>query len=155
MGRVYAIDNSIDTSGRNCASSSQSCLVAMRFRIGPATQVSFSEHGHSNSVVAQHILAIYLHSISLIKKHPKGQALSSVTTICFQKILYRYITLGNHYILQLYALGLIGEPNIEFDSDCARLLEGLYEDHGDTLALQYGGSQLVHRFVKLLVYKSR
>ncbi|KAJ2949841.1 hypothetical protein O0L34_g11156 [Tuta absoluta] len=46
---------------------------------------------------------------------------------------------------QLYALGLIGEPVVEFDSDCARLLEGLYEDHGDTLALQYGGSQLVHR----------
>ncbi|XP_047986430.1 polyphosphoinositide phosphatase [Leguminivora glycinivorella] len=46
---------------------------------------------------------------------------------------------------QLYALGLIGSPVVEFDSDCARLLEGLYEDHGDTLALQYGGSQLVHR----------
>ncbi|XP_047530610.1 polyphosphoinositide phosphatase [Vanessa atalanta] len=46
---------------------------------------------------------------------------------------------------QLYALGLIEEPVIEFDSDCVRLLEGLYEDHGDTLALQYGGSQLVHR----------
>ncbi len=26
-----------------------------------------------------------------------------------------------------------------------RLLEDLYEDHGDTLAVQYGGSQLVHR----------
>lgn len=25
------------------------------------------------------------------------------------------------------------------------MLEELYEDHGDTLALQYGGSQLVHR----------
>lgn len=25
------------------------------------------------------------------------------------------------------------------------MLENLYEDHGDTLALQYGGSQLVHR----------
>ncbi|XP_028173128.1 polyphosphoinositide phosphatase [Ostrinia furnacalis] len=46
---------------------------------------------------------------------------------------------------QLHALGFIGEPVIEFDSDCVRLLEGLYEDHGDTLALQYGGSQLVHR----------
>ena len=34
---------------------------------------------------------------------------------------------------------------IEFDSDCVRMLEELYEDHGDTLALQYGGSQLVHR----------
>jgi hypothetical protein len=25
------------------------------------------------------------------------------------------------------------------------MLEDLYENHGDTLALQYGGSQLVHR----------
>ncbi|XP_048480686.1 polyphosphoinositide phosphatase isoform X2 [Plutella xylostella] len=46
---------------------------------------------------------------------------------------------------QLYALGLIASPSLEFDSDCVRLLEALYEDHGDTLALQYGGSQLVHR----------
>lgn len=28
---------------------------------------------------------------------------------------------------------------------CPRLFEELYEDHGDTLSLQYGGSQLVHR----------
>ena len=25
------------------------------------------------------------------------------------------------------------------------MLESMYEDHGDTLALQYGGSQLIHR----------
>ena len=25
------------------------------------------------------------------------------------------------------------------------MLEVMYEDHGDTLALQYGGSQLIHR----------
>lgn len=46
---------------------------------------------------------------------------------------------------QLCALGFIQEPKLEFDSDCVRMLENLYEDHGDTLALQYGGSQLVHR----------
>lgn len=46
---------------------------------------------------------------------------------------------------QLYYLGLLEKPTLEFDSDCVRLLEVLYEDHGDTLALQYGGSQLVHR----------
>ena len=34
---------------------------------------------------------------------------------------------------------------LAFDTDCVRMLESLYEDHGDTLALQYGGSQLVHR----------
>lgn len=46
---------------------------------------------------------------------------------------------------QLCALGILESPNLEFDSDCVRMLEELYEDHGDTLALQYGGSQLVHR----------
>ncbi|XP_063610918.1 polyphosphoinositide phosphatase-like [Penaeus indicus] len=46
---------------------------------------------------------------------------------------------------QLYALGVLDRPALEFDSDCVRMLEEMYEDHGDTLALQYGGSQLVHR----------
>lgn len=46
---------------------------------------------------------------------------------------------------QLFALGVLDKPSLEFDSDCLRMLEEMYEDHGDTLALQYGGSQLVHR----------
>ncbi|XP_060530474.1 polyphosphoinositide phosphatase isoform X2 [Cylas formicarius] len=46
---------------------------------------------------------------------------------------------------QLCALGVLDSPILEFDTDCVRMLESLYEDHGDTLALQYGGSQLVHR----------
>ncbi|RVE55803.1 hypothetical protein OJAV_G00229770 [Oryzias javanicus] len=46
---------------------------------------------------------------------------------------------------QLYALGMIDKPRLQFDTDCVRLFEELYEDHGDTLSLQYGGSQLVHR----------
>lgn len=46
---------------------------------------------------------------------------------------------------QLESLGLIRSTKLEFDSDCVTMLENLYEEHGDTLALQYGGSQLVHR----------
>jgi len=46
---------------------------------------------------------------------------------------------------QLFSLGVIENPVLQFDSDSVRMLEGLFEDHGDTLALQYGGSQLVHR----------
>ncbi|XP_050548305.1 polyphosphoinositide phosphatase isoform X3 [Daktulosphaira vitifoliae] len=45
----------------------------------------------------------------------------------------------------LYYLGLLETPSLEYDTDCVRLLEVSYEDHGDTLALQYGGSQLIHR----------
>ena len=32
-----------------------------------------------------------------------------------------------------------------FSPDCSRILEAMFEDHGDTLALQYGGSHLIHR----------
>ncbi|XP_059153986.1 polyphosphoinositide phosphatase-like [Physella acuta] len=46
---------------------------------------------------------------------------------------------------QLYAMGVLESPHLDFDTDCVKMLEELYEDHGDTLALQYGGSQLVHR----------
>lgn len=47
---------------------------------------------------------------------------------------------------QLYKMGFLKyPPRLEFDSDCVAMLESLYEIHGDTLALQYGGSQLVHR----------
>ena len=46
---------------------------------------------------------------------------------------------------QLFTMGVISKPELPFDTDIVRQLEGLYEDHGDTLALQYGGSQLVHR----------
>lgn len=47
---------------------------------------------------------------------------------------------------QLHKMGFLKTPpRLEFDSDCVAMLESLYEIHGDTLALQYGGSQLVHR----------
>ncbi|KAJ3108265.1 phosphatidylinositol-3,5-bisphosphate 5-phosphatase [Phlyctochytrium planicorne] len=45
---------------------------------------------------------------------------------------------------QLYALGVISHPSIPFDCDVANLLNAMYHDHGDTIALQYGGSHLVN-----------
>ena len=67
---------------------------------------------------------------------------------------------------QLYTLGILATPRVPFDCDTirytpqhmcsrihtswmvlfvSRILEEAYEDLGDTLAIQYGGSQLVHR----------
>lgn len=45
---------------------------------------------------------------------------------------------------QLYSLGVIPQPEIAFDTDAVRHFEQLFEEHGDIIALQYGGSQLVH-----------
>ncbi|KAF9451310.1 hypothetical protein P691DRAFT_808062 [Macrolepiota fuliginosa MF-IS2] len=46
---------------------------------------------------------------------------------------------------QLYALGVVDSPNLEFDSDAVDMLTEMYHDHGDTIALQYTGSALVNR----------
>ncbi|KAI5832780.1 hypothetical protein K523DRAFT_297593, partial [Schizophyllum commune Tattone D] len=46
---------------------------------------------------------------------------------------------------QLYALGVVDNPNLSFDSDAVNMLTEMYHDHGDTIALQYTGSALVNR----------
>ncbi|KAI9362705.1 SacI homology domain-containing protein [Pilaira anomala] len=45
---------------------------------------------------------------------------------------------------QLYALGVVESPKIDFDSDAVNIFTEMYHDHGDTIALQYGGSHLVN-----------
>ncbi|KAF9413063.1 phosphatidylinositol-3,5-bisphosphate 5-phosphatase [Podila epigama] len=45
---------------------------------------------------------------------------------------------------QLHSLGLIAEPFVPFDCDVVNMLTEMYHDHGDTIALQYGGSHLVN-----------
>ncbi|KAI8815982.1 Sac phosphatase domain-containing protein [Fimicolochytrium jonesii] len=45
---------------------------------------------------------------------------------------------------QLYALGVLEHPSVPFDTDAINLLNAMYHDHGDTIALQYGGSHLVN-----------
>ncbi|BES98687.1 SacI homology domain [Nesidiocoris tenuis] len=65
---------------------------------------------------------------------------------CLDRTNTAQFALGKYALAkQLKKLGLFGDEQLDFDCDCTRLLEVLYEDHGDTLALQYGGSQLVHR----------
>nr|KAG5690454.1 hypothetical protein BaRGS_010081 [Batillaria attramentaria] len=48
----------------------------------------------------------------------------------------------NQFLPPAHAIQYIG---FDMARVTKRMLEELYEDHGDTLALQYGGSQLVHR----------
>jgi hypothetical protein len=41
-------------------------------------------------------------------------------------------------------LGLIPTTNIPLDCEAVKLLTQMYHDHGDIIALQYGGSALVN-----------
>ncbi|KAB5540477.1 SacI homology domain-containing protein [Coniochaeta sp. 2T2.1] len=45
---------------------------------------------------------------------------------------------------QLHALGMLDKTQIEYDTDAVNLFTHMYHDHGDTIAVQYGGSQLVN-----------
>ncbi|KAI0131978.1 SacI homology domain-containing protein [Xylariales sp. AK1849] len=45
---------------------------------------------------------------------------------------------------QLHALGILEDTMIEYDTDAVNLFTHMYHDHGDTIAVQYGGSQLVN-----------
>lgn len=52
---------------------------------------------------------------------------------------------------QLCAMGILDEPNLTLQSEVCRLLEDMFDEHGDTMALQYAGSQLVHS-IKVCVH---
>lgn len=45
---------------------------------------------------------------------------------------------------QLKALGVIPSPDMEYDSDAINIFTHMFHDHGDTIAVQYGGSHLVN-----------
>jgi phosphatidylinositol 3,5-bisphosphate 5-phosphatase len=45
---------------------------------------------------------------------------------------------------QLYAMGIISSPELDWDEKIAEVLTYLYQDMGNSLALQYGGSELAH-----------
>ncbi|CAL5873255.1 uncharacterized protein PFLUO_LOCUS7524 [Penicillium psychrofluorescens] len=45
---------------------------------------------------------------------------------------------------QLHALGVIDGTTVEYDTDAINLFTNMWHDHGDTIAIQYGGSHLVN-----------
>lgn len=45
---------------------------------------------------------------------------------------------------QLQALGVVDDPMVDYDSDAVNLFTHMWHDHGDTIAIQYGGSHLVN-----------
>ncbi|KAL1969759.1 hypothetical protein VTN77DRAFT_8312 [Rasamsonia byssochlamydoides] len=45
---------------------------------------------------------------------------------------------------QLHALGVIDGTEVEYDTDAVNLFTNMWHDHGDTIAIQYGGSHLVN-----------
>ncbi|KMP09090.1 polyphosphoinositide phosphatase [Coccidioides immitis RMSCC 2394] len=45
---------------------------------------------------------------------------------------------------QLYALGIIDRTTVDYDTDAINMFTNMWHAHGDTIAVQYGGSHLVN-----------
>ncbi|CAF9911227.1 MAG: hypothetical protein GOMPHAMPRED_007350 [Gomphillus americanus] len=45
---------------------------------------------------------------------------------------------------QLYCLGVVTSPTLAYDTDTVNLFTQMFHDHGDAIAIQYGGSHLVN-----------
>ena len=45
---------------------------------------------------------------------------------------------------QLHALGVIAERYVDYDTDAVNIFTNMFHDHGDSIAVQYGGSHLVN-----------
>lgn len=45
---------------------------------------------------------------------------------------------------QLQALGVLGADEVDYDTDAVNIFTHMFHDHGDTIAVQYGGSHLVN-----------
>ena len=41
---------------------------------------------------------------------------------------------------QLHALGILNDTTVNYDTDAVNLFTHMWHDHGDTIAVQYGGS---------------
>jgi hypothetical protein len=56
---------------------------------------------------------------------------------------------------QLYALGVVDNPNLAFDSDAVNMLTEMYHDHGDSEHCQVDYEEILHIYFntrQLLLY---
>ncbi|KAJ8606697.1 hypothetical protein MRB53_040779 [Persea americana] len=64
---------------------------------------------------------------------------------CLDRTNAAQFVIGKHaFALQLQALGVIDKETLEYDTDAINLFTAMFHDHGDNIAMQYGGSHLVN-----------
>lgn len=64
---------------------------------------------------------------------------------CLDRTNAAQFVIGKHaFALQLKVLGVIDKEELEYDTDAVNLFTSMFHDHGDNIAMQYGGSHLVN-----------
>ena len=64
---------------------------------------------------------------------------------CLDRTNAAQFVIGKHALaLQLRVLGIIGNDDLSYDTDAIDLYMSMFHAHGDSIAMQYGGSHLVN-----------
>ncbi|KAF2162511.1 hypothetical protein M409DRAFT_27135 [Zasmidium cellare ATCC 36951] len=64
---------------------------------------------------------------------------------CLDRTNAAQFVIGKHaFALQLKVLGVISKDEVDYDTDAVNLFTSMFHDHGDNIAMQYGGSHLVN-----------
>ncbi|PPJ56656.1 hypothetical protein CBER1_01787 [Cercospora berteroae] len=64
---------------------------------------------------------------------------------CLDRTNAAQFVIGKHaFAQQLKCLGIISVDEVDYDTDAVNLFTAMFHDHGDNIAMQYGGSHLVN-----------
>ena len=64
---------------------------------------------------------------------------------CLDRTNAAQFVIGKHaFAQQLKCLGVINTDDVAYDTDAVNLFTAMFHDHGDNIAMQYGGSHLVN-----------
>ena len=104
-----------------------------------------SHHITSYHILSHHITSHHKFTSSLRRMWQRGITRTNCVD-CLDRTNTAQFVMGKCALShQLYQLGVLKEPELNLDSDACRILIEMYHDHGDTIARQYGGSQLVNK----------
>lgn len=137
------------------------CIKYLNQSLPPEYKLQFhgfdmSKHSKKNLDVIQPLQKIAIDAIDQIGFFHNGTDLAStkiqkgiIRTNCIDCLdrtnAAQFIICKEALSYQLYGLGVISKStNLDYDSDLINILTEMFHDHGDTIAIQYGGSNLVN-----------
>ncbi|EEY22112.1 polyphosphoinositide phosphatase [Verticillium alfalfae VaMs.102] len=99
---------------------------------------------HFNNLFERYGAPIYV--LNLVKARELQNGVARTNCIdCLDRTNAAQFVIGKRALgHQLHALGILEDTAIDYDTDAVNLFTHMYHDHGDTIAVQYGGSQLVN-----------
>jgi len=124
-------------------------MVYKAFDMSRASKTRGGDVIGSLEVIAEEIVATtgFFHNGESGHEEPQVQNGVARTNCidCLDRTNAAQFVIGKRaFALQLRALGVFDRAEIDYDTDAVNIFTHMFHDHGDTIAIQYGGSHLVN-----------